>query len=265
MSRTGSQPFAPLTEPVSLDPRVRPDSSHLRALHRGPHRAPGLQRRMVSDRELTDVVELDSGHHPQLSRIDQLADTASACERRCRREHGRTTSHVRALHRSAADRGYRRPLRERMAGLHVTPDLNRGMGELRELFGIENSTEVPVEGATFMKGGELVEWQPRVAMGARGGMIIELSSRSPARSISTGASSPAMRRARLPSPRDAGPARRRAVGRGREAPRRARAVIRVHDPDPDRARLAYVDTTAQLGHYLELCQLEKADTDFFRG
>jgi hypothetical protein len=34
---------------------------------------------------------------------------------------------------------------------------------------------------------------------------------------------------------------------------------------PDRARLAYVDTTALLGHYIELCQLQKADTDFFSG
>jgi hypothetical protein len=34
---------------------------------------------------------------------------------------------------------------------------------------------------------------------------------------------------------------------------------------PDRARLAYVDTTAMLGHYIELCQLQPADTEFFSG
>jgi len=34
---------------------------------------------------------------------------------------------------------------------------------------------------------------------------------------------------------------------------------------PERARLAYVDTRAQLGHWIELCQLQKADTDFFSG
>jgi len=34
---------------------------------------PGLQRRMIRDRQITDVIELDSGHHPQLSRIDELA------------------------------------------------------------------------------------------------------------------------------------------------------------------------------------------------
>ena len=57
---------------------------------------------------------------------------------------------------------------------YVTPDLDRGMAEVRDLLGVENATEVPVEGATFMKGGEEVEWEPRVAMGARGGLIVEL-------------------------------------------------------------------------------------------
>jgi pimeloyl-ACP methyl ester carboxylesterase len=71
--RTGSQPFAPLTQPVSLN----------REFDRIPRTyvlciadrivPPGLQRRMVRDRQVDDVVELDSGHHPQLSRIDELA------------------------------------------------------------------------------------------------------------------------------------------------------------------------------------------------
>jgi pimeloyl-ACP methyl ester carboxylesterase len=73
VSRTGSQPFAPLTEPVSLNrefdriPRTYVLCTADRIV------PPGLQRRMVTDRQLTDVVELDSGHHPQLSRIDELA------------------------------------------------------------------------------------------------------------------------------------------------------------------------------------------------
>lgn len=73
VSRTGSQPFAPLTQPVSLNrefdgiPRTYVLCTADRII------PPGLQRRMIRDRELTDVVELDSGHHPQLSRIDELA------------------------------------------------------------------------------------------------------------------------------------------------------------------------------------------------
>jgi pimeloyl-ACP methyl ester carboxylesterase len=73
VSKTGSQPFAPLTQPVSLNrefdeiPRTYVLCTADRII------PPGLQRRMIRDRELTDVVELDSGHHPQLSRIDELA------------------------------------------------------------------------------------------------------------------------------------------------------------------------------------------------
>ena len=34
---------------------------------------------------------------------------------------------------------------------------------------------------------------------------------------------------------------------------------------PDRVRAGYVDTTADLGHYLEICQLQAADIEFFSG
>jgi hypothetical protein len=58
--------------------------------------------------------------------------------------------------------------------VYVTPDLDRGMKELHDLLGIENATEVPTEGAIFRRDGEPVEWNPRVAMGARRGLIVEL-------------------------------------------------------------------------------------------
>jgi hypothetical protein len=34
---------------------------------------------------------------------------------------------------------------------------------------------------------------------------------------------------------------------------------------PDRVRAGYVDMTAELGHYVEICQLQREDTDFFSG
>ena len=34
---------------------------------------------------------------------------------------------------------------------------------------------------------------------------------------------------------------------------------------PNRVRAGYVDTTKQLGHYLEICQLQPADIEFFSG
>ena len=56
----------------------------------------------------------------------------------------------------------------------VTRDLERGMELLRERFGIEHCVEVPTDGATFLRGDEPAEWKARVAMGARGGPIVEL-------------------------------------------------------------------------------------------
>jgi hypothetical protein len=34
---------------------------------------------------------------------------------------------------------------------------------------------------------------------------------------------------------------------------------------PDRVRAGYVDTTAELGHWLEICQLQREDIEFFSG
>jgi len=34
---------------------------------------------------------------------------------------------------------------------------------------------------------------------------------------------------------------------------------------PDRVRAGYVDTTAELGHLLEICQLQEADIEMFTG
>jgi hypothetical protein len=37
------------------------------------------------------------------------------------------------------------------------------------------------------------------------------------------------------------------------------------DVFPDRVRAGYVDTSAELGHWLEVCQLQRQDIDFFSG
>ncbi len=149
---------------------------------------------------------------------------------------------------------------------YVTPDLDRGMAELRELLGVENSTEVPVEGASFMKDGQEVEWEPRVAMGARGGMIVEL--------IEPVAGEVSFYREALPSDGGALGFHHLAmlVPLGDDAWGSVERLLGEHGLSfeytiliPDRARLAYVDTRARLGHWIELCQLEKADTDFFSG
>jgi hypothetical protein len=150
---------------------------------------------------------------------------------------------------------------------YVTPDLDRGMAEMRDLFGIENSTEVPTEGASFMKGGEQVQWDVRVAMGASGGLIVEL--------IEPVDGEVDLYRRFLP--KDEGSVLglhhlAMLVPLGDEAWSSLEELLGEHDLAfeytiliPDRARLAYVDTSAQLGHYIELCQLQPADTEFFSG
>ena len=153
---------------------------------------------------------------------------------------------------------------------YVTADLDRGMKELRELLGIENSTEIPTEGATFLKGGEDGEparWDVRVSMGARGGTIVEL--------IEPIAGEVDFYRRFLPEGGDSVLGFHHLavlVPLGDEAWSSVGDLLAQNDLEveytvliPDRARLAYVDTTARLGHYLELCQLQPADTEFFSG
>jgi Glyoxalase/Bleomycin resistance protein/Dioxygenase superfamily len=149
---------------------------------------------------------------------------------------------------------------------YVTPDLDRGMAELRELLGVENSTEVPTEGASFTRDGEELQWDVRVAMGARGGLIVEL--------IEPVAGEIEFYRQALPEDGGALGFHHLAmlVPLGDQAWGEVERLLGEHDMSfeytiliPDRARLAYVDTRRELGHWIELCQLQKADTDFFSG
>jgi len=149
---------------------------------------------------------------------------------------------------------------------YVTPDLDRGMQELRDLLGIENATEVPVEGASFMKGGEEVPWEPRVGMGARGGLIVELIEPVAGevefyrRFLPRGAGVLGLHHLAMLVPLGDGPWSDVEQLLGEHGLEFEYTIL-----IPERARLAYVDTTAMLGHYIELCQLQPADTEFFSG
>jgi hypothetical protein len=149
---------------------------------------------------------------------------------------------------------------------YVTKDLDQGMEVLRERFGVENCTEVPTEGATFLKGDEPAEWDVRVAMGARAGLIVEL--------IEAIGGEVDFYRRFLPENGSA-------LGFHHLA-----TFVPVGDDEwesltgllgawglkvdytvliPDRVRAGYVDTTADLGHFMEVCQLQEADIEFFSG
>jgi hypothetical protein len=145
---------------------------------------------------------------------------------------------------------------------YVTRDLDAGMAELRERYGIE-STEVPTEGATFLVGEEPAEWDVRVSMGARRGPIVEL--------IEPIGGEVEFYRQALPKNGGLGFHHIATyVPLGDEAWNSigdllAGAGLRFDYTVliPDRVRAGYVDTAGMLGHYIEVCQLQPADTEFF--
>jgi hypothetical protein len=147
---------------------------------------------------------------------------------------------------------------------YVTDDLDAGMKVLRDRYGIE-STEVPTAGATFLVGDEPAEWDVRISMGARGGPIIEL--------IEPVGGEVDYYRRFLPENGELGfhhLATQIPVGddewdRLGDVLAAAGLAVDYTVLIPDRVRAGYVDTTRQLGHYLEVCQLQEADIEFFSG
>ena len=149
----------------------------------------------------------------------------------------------------------------------VTSDLDKGMELLRERFGVEHCVEVPTDGATFLKGDEPAEWEARVAMGARGGPILEL--------IEPVAGEVDFYRRFLPADGSADLRLHHIatfIPLGDDAWASLEELLARHGLRvdytvliPERVRAGYVDTTALLGHWLEVCQLQAADVEFFSG
>lgn len=150
---------------------------------------------------------------------------------------------------------------------YVSTDLDRANELLRERFGLEHIMEVPTEGATFLVGDEPAEWQTRISMGARGGLIVEV--------IEPVGGEVGFYRRALP---DDGSFALRLHHLATFVPlgdevwatiegllERAGLRFDYTVLIPDRVRAGYVDTTAELGHWLEICQLQSADTEFFDG
>jgi hypothetical protein len=149
---------------------------------------------------------------------------------------------------------------------YVTRDLDEGMALLRRHYGVE-STEVPTDGATFLVGDEPAEWDVRISMGARGGLIVELIEPVGGevdfyRRFLPANGSGGLGFHHLASYMPLGDDAWAALGDTLAA-----AGLRVDYTVliPDRVRAGYVDTTAELGHYLEICQLQEADVEFFSG
>ncbi|HEX3803358.1 MAG TPA: VOC family protein [Solirubrobacteraceae bacterium] len=148
---------------------------------------------------------------------------------------------------------------------YVTTDLDRALDELSERLGLEHHFRVPSGGATFMAGDEVVPWEARFAMAARGGLIVEL--------IEPVSGEVGFYRDSLPADgsfaiclhhlaafMETGDAAWERAGRMLEdAGLRFDYTMLI----PGRVRAGYIDARAQLGHFLELCQLDTGDLEFF--
>jgi hypothetical protein len=145
---------------------------------------------------------------------------------------------------------------------YVTHDLAGGMAVLRDRFGVEG-TEVPTAGGTFYAGDSPVEWDVRIAMGARGGLIVEV--------IEPIGGEVDFYRRFLPDDGGLGFHHLAAhVPVGDEAWSSIERMLAELGLGveytlviPDRVRAGYIDTTALLGHYLEICQLQPMDIELF--
>ena len=73
VAKAGRQPVIPFTEPVRLNDEFERIPRSYVITTKDRFIPPPLQRRMVKDRNMTDVVELETDHHPQLSRTEELA------------------------------------------------------------------------------------------------------------------------------------------------------------------------------------------------
>jgi hypothetical protein len=163
-----------------------------------------------------------------------------------------------------------RELADLFAGIwqvgYVANDLDAAMALARDELGFARVEEVPTDTATVLDAdGAVVPWTTRIAMAGHGGLIAEI--------IEPVAGEVGFYRGFLPP--DGGPGLRlhhlaTQVPLGDEAwdavgAVLARAGLRFDLTVliPGRVRAGYVDTTARLGHWLEICQLQPEDVAFF--
>lgn len=148
---------------------------------------------------------------------------------------------------------------------YVTTDLDRGIEFMAERFGLEHCLHLPSDTATFLVGDQPAPWEVRVAMGARGGLIVELI--EPVAGaidfytrVLPSDGSFAVRLHHIATFTSPGEEEWERLGRLLAA---SGLKVDYTVLIPNRVRAGYVDTTAELGHWLEICQLQPEDIDFF--
>lgn len=148
---------------------------------------------------------------------------------------------------------------------YVTTDLDRAVEFMSARFGLEHCLKLPAGGATFLVGDEPTEWDAKFAMGARGGKIVELI--EPVGGcvefytrLLPADGSFAVRLHHIATFIDTAQEEWDRVG---ALLAESRLKVDYTVLIPNRVRAGYVDATAELGHWLEICQLQPEDIDFF--
>jgi len=131
---------------------------------------------------------------------------------------------------------------------YVTTDLDRAVEFMSERFGLEHCLKLPAGGATFLVG-KIIELIEPVA-----GHIDFYTRVLPADG------SFAVRLHHIATFIDSGEEEWERVGRLLAA---SGLKVDYTVLIPNRVRAGYVDTTAELGHWLEICQLQGEDVEFF--
>ncbi len=148
---------------------------------------------------------------------------------------------------------------------YVTTDLDRAIEFMSERFGLEHCLSLPSDTATFLVGDEPAPWEVKVAMGSRGGTIVEL--------IEPVAGAIDFYTRVLPDDgsfavrlhhvatfmENGGDEWERVAGLLAASGLKVDYTVLI----PDRVRAGYVDATAELGHWLEICKLQRDDIEFF--
>jgi Glyoxalase/Bleomycin resistance protein/Dioxygenase superfamily len=148
---------------------------------------------------------------------------------------------------------------------YVTNDLDQAIGFMGERFGLTHTLKLPA-GGTFYAGDEPAEFEAKFAMGSRGGTIIELIEPVSGeidfytRILPDDEETFAVRLHHIATHMDTGDEAWAGLQRILAA---SQLKVDYTLVIPDRVRAGYVDTTAELGHWLEVCQLQREDIEFF--
>jgi Glyoxalase/Bleomycin resistance protein/Dioxygenase superfamily len=148
---------------------------------------------------------------------------------------------------------------------YVTTDRDRALEVLSGRFGLTHHFVVPSGEATFMAGDQVVPWEAKFAMAARGGLIVEIIEPVSGEvgfynDALPGDGSFAIRLHHLAAFMETGDA---AWDRAKTMLEKAGLKFDYTMVIPGRVRAGYIDAREDLGHFLEVCQLDTGDLDFF--